>query len=187
MIKRCSWCLSDSDYIAYHDNDWGVPVYDNRMLFEMMTLEGAQAGLSWLTVLKRRENYKKAFDNFEIEKIISYTDKDVTRLLDNRGIIRNRLKVKSVIKNARAAVDVIEEFGSLSEYLWSFVEGNVIQNTWRELKEIPASTPKSDAMSKALKKRGFSFVGSTICYAYMQSVGMVNDHITECFRHSELS
>ena len=185
-MERCSWCLGDPLYISYHDNDWGVPVHDDRLLFEMLCLEGAQAGLNWFTILKKRENYKKAFDDFDVNKIINYTDKDVERLKNDKGIVRNRLKIQAVIKNARGVIQILEDYESFDEYIWSFVDGETIQNAWPSLKEVPANTDISDRMSKDLKKRGFSFVGSTICYAYMQSIGMVNDHIVDCFRYEEL-
>lgn len=187
MIVRCGWCGEDPLYMAYHDQDWGVPVHDDRKLFEMLVLEAAQAGLSWLTILRKRENYRKAFAGFEVEKVAAYTDTDVARLLADPGIVRNRLKIGAAINNARATLEVIEEFGSLDRYLWRFVDGVPLQNGRKSLAEIPAKTRESDQMSKDLKKRGFSFVGSTICYALMQSVGMVNDHLVDCFRWHELS
>ncbi len=172
--------------IDYHDNEWGVPVHDERKHFEMIVLDGAQAGLSWQTVLKKREAYRKAFDNFDYRKVALYDDKKIKELLNNPGIIRNRLKVGSAIKNAKAFLEVRKEFGTFDKYIWQFVSGSTIHNSWKSLKELPAKTPESDAMSKDMKKRGFNFVGSTICYAYMQAAGMVNDHTTECFRHKEL-
>ncbi len=186
MKTRCDWCGSDPLYVDYHDHDWGVPVYDDRLLFEMLSLEGAQAGLSWLTILKKRQNYKKAFADFNIKKIAAFTAKDVERLLADAGIVRNRLKIESVIKNARATLLIQKEFGSLSDFLWSFVDHTPIHNSWQSLKEMPARTEQSDAMSRELKKRGLNFVGSTICYAFMQAVGMVNDHLADCFRHQPL-
>lgn len=186
MKTRCDWCGSDPLYVDYHDHDWGVPVYDDRLLFEMLSLEGAQAGLSWLTILKKRQNYKKAFADFNVKKIAAFTAKDVERLLADAGIVRNRLKIESVIKNARATLLIQKEFGSLSDFLWSFVDHTPIQNSWQSLKEMPARTEQSDAMSRELKKRGLNFVGSTICYAFMQAVGMVNDHVADCFRHQPL-
>jgi len=186
MKSRCDWCGSDPLYVDYHDHDWGVPVYDDRQLFEMLSLEGAQAGLSWLTILKKRENYRKAFHNFNIKKIAAYTAKDIDRLLADAGIVRNRLKIESVIKNARATLLIQKEFGSLSDFLWSFVDHTPIQNSCKSVKELPARTEQSDAMSRELKKRGLNFVGSTICYAFMQAVGMVNDHVVDCFRHQPL-
>lgn len=186
MIKRCTWCGSDPSYLVYHDAEWGVPVYDDRHLFEMLILEGAQAGLSWLTILKKRGNYRRAFHQFDPERIARYDEQDVNRLLQDGGIVRNRLKIEAAIKNARGFLQIVEEYGSLSHYLWRFVSGQPIVNAWQELKEIPAQTPESQLMSKALKKRGFNFVGPTICYAFMQAVGMVNDHTTDCFRYPEI-
>ncbi len=185
-IKRCQWCSSNPLDIAYHDEEWGVPVHDDRVLFEFLILEGAQAGLSWQTILKKRANYRKAFDQFNFRKIASYTDKDTDRLLNDAGIVRNRLKIQSAVKNAQAALAVIEEFNSLDAFLWRYVDGEPVTNKWKTLAEIPAKTVLSDAMSKDLKKRGFNFVGSTICYAFMQAVGMVNDHTTDCFRYKEI-
>ncbi|MFH0781399.1 MAG: DNA-3-methyladenine glycosylase I [Pseudomonadota bacterium] len=186
MKTRCEWCGSDPLYIAYHDHEWGVPLHDDRLLFEMLILEGAQAGLSWLTILKKRDNYRKAFHDFDCEKISAYTSEDIKRLLDNEGIVRNRLKIESTIKNARATLTVIEEFRSLDSFLWRYVDGNPLQNKWNSLGEIAPKTEQSDMMSKELKRRGFNFVGSTICYAFMQAVGMVNDHTTACFRHEDI-
>jgi len=186
MKTRCTWSGSDPDYIAYHDEVWGVPVHDDRMLFEFLVLEGAQAGLSWITILKRQENYRTAFDNFDIKRVANYTERDIERLLGDAGIIRNRLKIQSAIENARAVLEVQEEFGSLDAFLWRAVDGAPIQNEWKSMAEIPVNTERSDRMSKDLKARGFNFVGSTICYAFMQAVGMVNDHTTDCFRHAEL-
>jgi DNA-3-methyladenine glycosylase I len=185
MCKRCGWCGDDPLYVAYHDHDWGVPVHDDRKLFEMFVLEAAQAGLSWLTILRKRENYRKAFEGFDMQRVAGYTDVDVARLLADPGIVRNRLKIGAAIKNARATLEVMEEFGSLDSYLWRFVDGVPLQNARKSLAEIPARTHELDLMSKDLKKRGFSFVGSTICYALMQSVGMVNDHLVDCFRYEE--
>jgi DNA-3-methyladenine glycosylase I len=183
---RCPW-PTDELYIRYHDEEWGVPVHDDRLLFEFLILEGAQAGLSWRTVLNKRENYRKAFDNFDAEKIARYHAAKVARLLQDEGIIRNKLKVQSAILNARAFLKVREEFGSFDAYLWRFVDGKPIINHPRSSKDVPATTKISDAMSKDLLKRGFKFVGSTICYANMQAIGMVNDHWVTCFRHKELS
>ncbi len=185
-IIRCPW-PSDELYLRYHDTEWGVPVHDDRRLFEYLILEGAQAGLSWHTVLKKRENYRAAFDNFDVEKIARYGDKQVARLLADAGIIRNRLKIQATIQNARAVLQVREEFGSLDAYLWRFVEGRPIVNHRKSMKEVPPRTELSDRMSKEMLKRGFKFVGSTICYANMQAVGMVNDHLVTCFRHRELA
>lgn len=186
MKNRCGWCGNDPIYIAYHDDVWGVPLHDDRLLFEFLILEGAQAGLSWITILKKRENYRKAFHNFDYERIAEYTETDVARLLADSGIVRNRLKINSAIKNARATLDVREQYGSLDSYLWRYVDGVPIQNEWKSTEVMPAKTELSDAMSKDMKKRGFNFVGSTICYAFMQAVGMVNDHTTDCFRHKEI-
>jgi len=169
--------------MAYHDNEWGVPVHDDRMLFELLILEGAQAGLSWLTILNKRENYRRAFDNFDARKIARYSDQHVDRLLADAGIVRNRLKILATIQNAKAFLEVQSECGSFDRYIWGFVGGKPKQNRRRGMKLVPARTPESDAMSKDLKLRGFNFVGSTICYAYMQATGMVNDHLVRCFRH----
>ncbi|MGO0063355.1 DNA-3-methyladenine glycosylase I [Brevibacillus fluminis] len=179
-MNRCGWVTQDPLYMDYHDKEWGVPVYDDRLLFEYLNLEGAQAGLSWYTILKKRENYRKAFDNFDAEKIVAYDERKIEELLQNEGIVRNRLKVNAVIENARAFLRVQEEFGSFRDYIWSFVGGSPLINDFQSMSEVPASTPISDKMSKDLKKRGFKFVGSTICYAFMQAVGMVNDHIASC-------
>lgn len=186
MKKRCEWCGTDPLYVAYHDEEWGVPVHDDRRLFEMLVLEGAQAGLSWATILKKREAYREAFDHFDPEKISRYTSKKIEKLLSNPGIVRNRLKIESAVRNARAFLEVGGEFGSFDRYIWRFVGGRPVSNRWRTLKDLPAATPQSAAMSKDLKKRGFNFVGSTICYAFMQSVGMVNDHVVDCFRYREV-
>ena len=185
MTPRC-FGGDDPLYIKYHDTEWGVPNHDDRHLFEMLILEGAQAGLSWSTVLNKRENYRKAFDKFDAEKVARYNAGKVKSLLGNAGIIRNRLKIDSAIQNAKAYLTVREEFGTFDSYIWQFVGGEPKQNRWRTLKEIPPRTAESDAMSKELKKRGFNFVGSTICYAFMQAVGMVNDHPLTCFRHAEV-
>lgn len=182
---RCPW-PTDELYVRYHDQEWGVPIHDDRLLFEFLILEGAQAGLSWHTVLRKRENYRAAFHNFDAEKVAKYGAKDVARLLNNEGIIRNRLKVNAAIQNARACLKVREEFGTFDAYQWRFVEGKPIVNHRRSMKEVPARTEISDRLSKDLIQRGFKFVGSTICYAHMQAVGMVNDHLVSCFRHSEL-
>jgi DNA-3-methyladenine glycosylase I len=186
-LHRCSWCGSDELYVRYHDEEWGVPVHDERRLFEMLTLEGAQAGLSWLTVLRKRENYREAFDEFDPERIARYTDKRIAALLENPGIIRNRLKVHSTVRNARALLELREAGLSFPALLWSFTGGTTQQNSFSMLSELPARTPESDAMSKELKRRGFTFVGPTICYAFMQAVGMVNDHVVDCFRHHEIA
>ncbi|MGJ7909875.1 DNA-3-methyladenine glycosylase I [Neobacillus sp. LXY-1] len=179
-MNRCGWVNQDPIYIDYHDHEWGVPVYDDRLLFEFLNLEGAQAGLSWYTILKKRDNYRKAFDDFVAEKIVLYDETKIQELLHNEGIVRNKLKINAVITNAKAYLQIVEEFGSFSKYIWSFVDGKPIQNHFMELKDVPASTDISDQMSKALKKRGFKFVGSTICYAFMQACGMVNDHLVSC-------
>jgi len=184
---RCSWCLGDAEYIDYHDNQWGVPLHDDRDQFEMLTLEGAQAGLSWLTILKKRPNYRVAFAHFDIATVAAYTDSDIERLMTNPGIVRNRLKITSTIRNARGILQLIDEFGSFDRYLWAFVNGQPIINHWRTLDEVPAQTTESQAMSRDLKKRGFNFVGPTICYALMQSIGMVNDHLVSCPRHAQLN
>jgi DNA-3-methyladenine glycosylase I len=170
----------------YHDNEWGVPVHDDQRLFEMLSLEGAQAGLSWLTILRKRGNYRKAFDFFDFKKIAAYSKQDMARLIENPGIVRNRLKIESVIRNARGSLEIIDQYGSLDTYLWRYVDGTPVQNAWKDMTEIPSSTERSRAMSLDLKKRGFNFVGPTICYAFMQSVGMVNDHTIDCFRYGEL-
>ncbi|MEO6742605.1 MAG: DNA-3-methyladenine glycosylase I [Chthoniobacteraceae bacterium] len=183
---RCPWPTKPLD-IAYHDTEWGVPVHDDRHLFEMLILEGAQAGLSWSTILAKRENYREAFDHFDAERIARYTPKKVEQLLTNAGIVRNRLKIAATIQNAKACLAVKKELGSLDALLWSFVNGKPIQNRRLKMKDVPARTPESDAMSKELLRRGFKFVGSTICYAFMQATGMVNDHLTCCFRHREVS
>jgi DNA-3-methyladenine glycosylase I len=182
---RCPWATTESA-IAYHDKEWGVPVHDDRLLFEFLILEGAQAGLSWTTILKKRDNYRKAFDRFNAEKIARYGKRDVKRLLRNKGIVRNKLKIAATIQNAKAFLAVREEFGSLNAYLWSFVGGEPIKNHWRTMRTVPARTKESDAMSRDLLRRGFKFAGSTICYALMQATGMVNDHLISCPRHSEL-
>ena len=185
MINRCDWLTDNEIYIEYHDKEWGVPVYDDRRLFEMLILEGAQAGLSWLTILKRRETYRQAYDDFDPEKIAKWNSGKINKLLKDPGIIRNKLKVAAAKQNAQAYL-IIKEYGFFKDFLWSFVNGRPINNSWKSISEIPAITKESDAMSKELKKRGFKFVGSTISYAFMQAVGMVNDHITTCFRHKEI-
>ncbi len=187
MKERCPWCGDNPLYLAYHDEEWGVPAHDDRHLFEMLILEGAQAGLSWLTILKKRENYRQAFDHFDPEKVAAYTEGDVGRLLADAGIVRNRLKIASAMRNARGVLRIQEEFGTLDAFLWRYTGGIPRRNAWRSMAEVPARTEQSDAMSKDLKRRGFNFVGSTICYAFMQAVGMVNDHLTGCFRHAEVN
>jgi len=186
--KRCGWAEGlDEDYKKYHDGEWGVPVHDDRVWFEYIVLDGAQAGLSWSTILKKRENYRKAFAGFDPRKVAKFDKRKVERLLKDPGIVRNRLKVESAVKNARAFLKIQKEFGSFDAYIWRFVGGKPKQNRWRTLKQIPAETPESRTMSKDLKSRGFSFVGPTICYAFMQAAGMVNDHLVTCFRHRELA
>ena len=183
---RCQWAGSDPAMIEYHDKDWGAPVHADRTLFEFLILEGAQAGLSWSTILNKRENYRKAFDHFDAKKIARYDERKVARLLADPGIVRNRLKVQAAITNAQKFLEAQKEFGSFDAYVWQFVGGKPIRNRFRSLKEIPPSTPESDALSKDLRKRGFKFVGSTICYAFMQAVGLVNDHTIDCFRWKEV-
>lgn len=185
-MNRCSWVIDDQIEIDYHDKEWGVPLHDDRTHFEFLILDGAQAGLSWITILRKRENYRKTFDNFEPEKVALYGENKIAELLQNSGIIRNKLKINSSIKNAKAFLKVQKEFGSFDKYIWQFVNFQTIQNNWENQKDVPATSKESDLMSKDLKKRGFSFVGSTICYAYMQSAGIVNDHIIGCFRHIDL-
>lgn len=180
---RCHWAADGELMQAYHDTEWGVPLHDDRALFEFLCLEGAQAGLSWRTVLHKRDNYRRAFHQFDIARVASMKDRELEKLLFDPGIIRNRLKVTAMRDNANAALESIEEFGSLDAFFWSFVEGRPVRNQWRGRGDVPASTPLSDLMSKTLKKRGFRFVGTTICYAFMQATGMVNDHLVECFRH----
>ena len=184
---RCGWAGTDPTYVGYHDTEWGVPVHDDRRLFEFLVLEGAQAGLSWITILRKREAYRAAFDDFDPEMVARYDARRVQKLLKNEGIVRNRLKVASAVKNARAYLAVQEEFGSFAAYQWAFVDGKPLVNRWPSMKQIPPRTPLSDAFSKDLKKRGFNFVGSTIIYAHMQAVGMVNDHVIGCFRHAEVA
>lgn len=186
MTRRCEWSGDNPLYIAYHDDEWGVPAHDDRHLFEMLLLEGAQAGLSWLTILKKRENYRKAFHSFDPEKVAAYSEHDIQRLRTDSGIVRNRLKIESAIKNARCVLEIKQEYGSLAAFLWQYVDGTPRQNGWKSIAQLPARTDQSDAMSKDLKRRGFNFVGSTICYAFMQAVGMINDHIIGCFRYAEV-
>ncbi|RUL52241.1 DNA-3-methyladenine glycosylase I [Lysinibacillus antri] len=183
MTTRCKWVSSDPLYIAYHDHEWGIPVYDDRLLFEMLCLEGAQAGLSWWTILQKRENYRRAFDNFEAEKIVLYSDEKIQSLKEDAGIVRNRLKIQSVVTNAKAFLKIREEYGSFSNYLWRFVEHKPIINQWASIQDVPTTTEISNRMSKQLKKDGFKFVGNTICYSFMQAVGMVNDHTLDCHCH----
>ena len=184
---RCAWSGTDALYVAYHDEEWGVPVHDDRLLFEFLILEGAQAGLSWITILRKRDAYRRAFDRFDPRKIARYDERKVAALLADAGIVRNRAKIESAIKNAKAFLEVQAEFGTFDAYQWRFVDGRPVQNRWRSMKEIPARSAQSDALSKDLKRRGFSFVGSTIVYAHMQAVGMVNDHLVGCFRHREVA
>ena len=183
---RCAWCGADPLYQAYHDTEWGVPLHDERALFEFLILEGAQAGLSWLTILKKRQGYRRAFDGFDAERIARYGEADVARLLSDPGIVRNRLKIAAAIGNARATLAIREAFGGLDAYFWSFVEGRPIRNAWRDIAQVPARTALSDRISRDMKARGFKFVGSTIVYAHMQATGMVNDHTVDCFRHGEV-
>jgi DNA-3-methyladenine glycosylase I len=183
---RCAWCGGDPLILAYHDEEWGVPVHDDRRLFEFLVLEGAQAGLNWLTILKKREAYRRAFHNFDLVIVANYTQKDIERLLIDPGIVRNRLKIESAVANARAMIEIRNEYGSLDAFIWSFVNGAPIQNSWKQISELPSKTNESEALSRELKKRGCNFVGPTICYAFMQAVGMVNDHILDCFRYQEI-
>ncbi|UCF16216.1 MAG: DNA-3-methyladenine glycosylase I [Phycisphaerales bacterium] len=185
MKKRCNWPGDNEPMIEYHDTELGVPLHDDRKLFELLMLDNAQAGLSWQTILNKRENYRKAFDNFEPAKIARYNERKIAALLNNPGIIRNHLKVRSAVTNAQAFLEIQDEFGSFDSYIWQFVAGTPIRNRWKKLKDIPATSAESDTMSKELKKRGFKFVGSTICYAFMQSAGMVNDHLIHCFRYTQ--
>jgi DNA-3-methyladenine glycosylase I len=186
LVTRCAWVGHDPLYLAYHDNEWGVPVHDDRLLFEFLVLEGAQAGLSWLTILRRRENYRRAFAGFDPKVVAGFDEESIERLVADPGIVRNRLKIESAVGNARAFLRVREECGSFDAYVWSFVDGAPIRNSWRTLAEIPTQTPESERMSKDLKRRGFRFVGPTICYAHMQATGMVNDHTVDCFRYMEV-
>lgn len=185
-LQRCEWSTSDPLYVAYHDEEWGVPVHDDRKLFELLILEGAQAGLSWITILRKRERYREVFEGFDPALVAEFDDARIEALLQDPGIVRNRLKVESAVTNARAYLDVQAEAGSFDEYIWQFVDGKPLQNAWPSLEFVPTETPESKAMSKDLKRRGFRFVGPTICYAFMQSAGLVNDHVTTCFRHRQL-
>ncbi|KZX55017.1 DNA-3-methyladenine glycosylase [Halioglobus sp. HI00S01] len=185
MTKRCTWCGDDPLYVTYHDEEWGVPVWDDQTLFEFLILEGAQAGLSWITILRKREGYRTFFDNFDARKIARYRDSKLDKILLNPAIIRNKLKVYGARKNARAFLETQAEFGTFANYMWNFVDGTPIQNHWKSMKQVPATTALSDVISKDMKKRGFTFVGSTIIYAHMQATGMVNDHTVDCFRHKE--
>ena len=184
--QRCAWSGKEPIYLEYHDKEWGKPVYDDQTLFEFLTLETFQAGLSWITILKKRENFRKAFDGFDYKKIANYSDKKIASLLLDAGIIRNKLKVNSAVTNAQAFMKIQEEFGSFSTYIWGFVDGKPIKNKFKSMGDMPANTPLSDTISKDLKKRGFKFVGSTVVYAHMQATGMVNDHLTSCFRYDEV-
>ena len=186
MTNKCGWCLGSQIYEKYHDEEWGVPCHDDRLLFELIILEGAQAGLSWLTVLKKRENYRKAFDNFDVKKVANYKEEKIQELLENIGIIKNKLKIRSAIKNAKVFISIQEEFGSFNKYIWNFVNNKPIKNKFKSLKEVPATTELSNKISKDLKSRGMNFVGSTIIYAYMQAIGMVNDHEIGCFRYNQV-
>lgn len=183
---RCGWCTSDPLYIRYHDREWGVPVHNDRRLFEFLVLEGAQAGLSWITILRKRAAYRVAFDRFDFNKVARYNERKIQSLLKNPGIVRNQLKIRSAVRNARAFLQVRDEFGTFNRYVWRFVDGEPVKNHWRSLQEIPARTAISDDLARDLKQRGFNFVGSTICYAFMQATGMVNDHTVDCFRYREL-
>ena len=187
MKKRCEWAGTEPLMRDYHDKEWGTPVHDDRLLFEFLILEGAQAGLNWSTILRKRENYREAFDNFEANKIVKYNEKKLEQLLNNEGIIRNRLKINAVISNAQAFLKVQKDFGSFDKYIWKFVNHKQINNKFKDLSELPSQTGQSEQMSKSLKKRGFKFVGPTICYAFMQAVGMVNDHVIDCFRYNEIN
>ena len=187
MKKRCQWVGEDPLYIQYHDNEWGKPVFDDRLLFAKLILDGAQAGLSWITILRKRENYWKAFDNFDPKKIARYDDAKFETLMNDPGIVRNRQKIRAAIKNAQCFLKIQAELGSFNSYLWDFVNGKPLVNTWTSISQIPTASPESEAMSTSLKKFGFSFVGPTICYAFMQAVGMVNDHMVDCFRYDELT
>ncbi|MFX0043161.1 MAG: DNA-3-methyladenine glycosylase I [Candidatus Hodarchaeota archaeon] len=187
MVNRCKWVGSDSEMIDYHDKEWGTPVHDDRLLFEFLILEGAQAGLSWSTILRKRDNYREAFDNFDAIKIVQYNEKKIEELLNNEGIIRNRLKIEAVISNAKAFLKIKSEFASFDKYIWKFVNHKPIINKFKDLSELPSKTEESEQMSKELKKHGFKFVGPTICYAFMQAVGMVNDHVVDCFRYDKIN
>ena len=186
MKIRCPWVNKDHLMIEYHDKEWGVPVHDDALLFEFLVLEGAQAGLSWTTILKKRDNYRIAFDNFEPEKVAVYNEDKIGELRENSGIVRNKLKIRSAVTNAAALLEIQKEYGSFDSYIWKFTDGKPKQNRWKKMEEIPSSTSESESMSRDLKKRGFKFVGPTICYAFMQAVGMVNDHLVDCFRYSDL-
>lgn len=186
ITNRCPWCGSDPLYVEYHDTEWGVPVYDDKILFEFLILESFQAGLSWITILRKRENFRKAFDDFDYKKIAKFPESKIQELLQNEGIIRNKLKVRAAVTNAQAFIEVQKQFGSFSNYIWGFVGGKPITNKLKSMSEAPATTPLSDQLSKDLKKRGFKFMGSTVVYAHMQATGMVNDHLVDCFRYKEV-
>lgn len=186
-MTRCGWAGNEQIYIDYHDKEWGVPVHDDRKHFEFLVLESAQAGLSWITILKKRENYRKAFDNFDPERIVRYGKEKVEELLNNKGIVRNRRKIEAAINNAKVFIEIQKEFGSFDKYIWDFVGGKPIKNNWTTLEEVPAKTSRAEEISKDLKKRGFKFIGPTICYSYMQAIGLVNDHIVECFRYEDIN
>lgn len=183
---RCQWCLGDPIYIRYHDREWGVPVQNDRKWFEFLVLEGAQAGLSWITILRKRVAYRKAFDSFDYNKVANYNERKIQSLLKDEGIVRNRLKIRGAVQNANAFLKIRDDFGTFNKYIWEFVDGKPVRNKWKTLKQVPARTELSDKLSKDLKQRGFTFVGSTICYAHMQATGMVNDHTVDCFRYKEL-
>ncbi len=185
-LTRCQWAATNPDYFQYHDHEWGVPVHDDRMHFEHLVLDGFQAGLSWLTILRKRDNFRQAFDDFDLKKVARYDETKIDELLNNPGIVRNKLKIHAAINNAKNFIQIQEEFGSFDQYIWGFIDGRTVQNHFDSWQDVPATTPFSDRISKDLKKRGFSFVGSTIIYAYMQAAGLVNDHSRDCFRHSQL-
>ena len=185
-LKRCPWSSNDPLMISYHDNEWGVPVHDNHDLFEHIILDGFQAGLSWKTILHKRENFRQAFDHFDYSLIAKYSEKEIQKLQNNKGIVRNTMKIEAAVKNARATIKIVEKYGSLNEYLWSFVNGKAINNHWSHISQVPASNGLSDNLSKDLKKNGFSFVGSTICYSFLQAAGLINDHLIDCYRYKEI-
>jgi DNA-3-methyladenine glycosylase I len=186
-VNRCDWANSNPLETKYHDDEWGIPVYDDRLLFEMLILESAQSGLSWITILQKRDGYLKAFDNFDPVKVSAYSDEKIAALLTDPSIVRNKLKIKATVVNAKLLLEIQREYGSFKQYIWSFVGGCAINNKWTSVSEVPSTSAESDAMSLSLKKKGFKFIGSTTCYAYMQAVGMVNDHVTTCFRHAEIN
>ncbi|NMA66172.1 MAG: DNA-3-methyladenine glycosylase I [Clostridiaceae bacterium] len=185
-MERCPWCGIDELYVKYHDEEWGVPVYDDKKQFEFLVLESAQAGLSWITILRKRENYRKAYDNFNVEKVAQYDETKIQELLQNKGIIRNRRKIEASINNARRFIEIQKEFGSFSKYIWSFVDNKPVVNHWEEISQLPANSELSDKISNDLKKRGFKFLGNTIVYSHLQATGIINDHLTSCFRHQEV-